>query len=112
MKQAIGDLWSRYVDQSRWQREGKDQVLEIAGFVIAIGPGIDDAERHVWRWSIYRGKAEWYSYLVEGVWSPIDYADENEARAVAWTMLLRTLDPKWPPEPEDVLEDMYDGSAP
>jgi hypothetical protein len=58
--------WSRYVDQSQWQREGKDQVLEIAGFVIAIGPGIDVAGRHVWRWSIYRGKAEWYSYLVEG----------------------------------------------
>jgi hypothetical protein len=82
------------------------------GFAIAIGPGIDDAARHVWKWSLYRGKAERYSYLVEGVWSPIDYADEKEARAVAWAMLMRTLDPNWPPEAGDVLEDMYDGSAP
>jgi hypothetical protein len=121
MKQTIGDLWSRFTNPANWQMEPRhlektaataaldrfSRVLEIDRYGIAIEEGVDG-----WVWSIYRGKAEWYSYLVEGVWSPINYADENEARAVAWTMLMRAIDPKWPPEPEDVLEDMYDGSAP
>ena len=63
-----------------------------------------------WKWSIYRGKAEWYSYLVEAVWTPVNYAAENEARAAAWSALVRIwAGPEWPHEPavrtfDDVFE--------
>ena len=123
MKQTIGDLWDRFTNKTNWRMEPRhlakeaaalDQfvrVLEIDGYVIAIEEGIDDEAGGVgWKWSIYRGKAEWYSYLVEAVWTPVNYADENEARAAAWSTLVRiSAGPEWPHEPavrtfDDVFE--------
>ena len=85
------------------------RVLEIENFVIAISQHFDDANRPVWNWSIYRGKAEWYSYLVEAVWTPVNCADENEARAAAWSTLVKiSVGPGWPPEPEDMATDVFE----
>jgi hypothetical protein len=123
MKQTIGDLWSRYTNPANWLTEPRylgesrataaldrfTRVLEIGGYVIAIERGLDYVDRPVWHWSIYRGKAEWYTYLVEGVWSPVDYASESETRAAAWSTLVKIVaGPAWPPEPPEMVTEVFE----
>jgi hypothetical protein len=102
-KMTIGELWSRYIDLSNWREDGSWRFLQIDRYVIATGKFIDG-----WKWSIYCGKAEWYSHYVEPTWSPLDYADENEARAAAWSTFLKIVaGPGWPPEWAETAADVF-----